>query len=198
MDSLTTRLIQIDTTVPYLPHRDIIFRIFRDVRFSNDQTPYKAHFSAAWSRTGRKGAYAAYYLHIEPGGRSFLGGGKWHPDSSELRLLRRSIDRHARSFKDALSDPDFIKLFGGIDGLFKTEDKLKRAPKDYPIDHPEIDLLKLKSFTVGAKLDDDAIFMGSGIVDIIAHMFTVLHPLITKLNSIVAPDIGSDYNSDTD
>ena len=112
--------------------------------------------------------------------------------------MRRSIDRHATSFKDALSSPDFIKLFDGIDGLFKTEDKLKRAPKDYPVDHPEIDLLKLKSFTVGAKLDDDAIFMDSGIVDIVAHMLTVLYPFITKLNSIVAPDIGSEYNSSTD
>ena len=198
MDVLTTRLTQIDTTVPYLPTRDIVFRIFRDVRFSNDQTPFKSHFSAAWSRTGRKGAYAAYYLHIEPGGNSFLGGGKWHPDSSQLGLLRRSIDRHAQSFRNVLADPEFVQLFGGIDGLLKTDDKLKRGPKDYDADHPQMELLKLKSFTASTKLDDDAILMDSGFVDVVIHMFTVLHPFITKLNSIVAPDIGSDYDSNSD
>jgi uncharacterized protein (TIGR02453 family) len=62
-----------DPTIPELPIKDIIYRIYRDVRFSADKTPYKTYFSVTWSRTGRKGPYAHYYLHIQPGGGSFFG-----------------------------------------------------------------------------------------------------------------------------
>jgi len=66
VESLTERLVEIDDTVPELPVKDIIFRIYRDVRFSKDPTPYKPFFSAAWSRTGRKGPYAHYYVQVSP------------------------------------------------------------------------------------------------------------------------------------
>ncbi|KAJ9239255.1 hypothetical protein DTO166G5_2424 [Paecilomyces variotii] len=67
VDSLTEKVIEKDETIPELPAKDLVFRIHRDIRFSNDPTPYKTHFSAAWSRTGRKGPYAAYYVHLQPG-----------------------------------------------------------------------------------------------------------------------------------
>jgi len=62
-----------DSTIPDLPIKDIIYRIYRDMRFSSDPTPYKPYFSVTWSRTGRKGPYAHYYLHLQPGGGSFFG-----------------------------------------------------------------------------------------------------------------------------
>lgn len=62
-----------DSTIPELPIKDIIYRIYRDMRFSSDPTPYKPYFSVTWSRTGRKGPYAHYYLHIQPDGGSFFG-----------------------------------------------------------------------------------------------------------------------------
>jgi hypothetical protein len=62
-----------DSTIPELPIKDIIYRIYRDMRFSSDPTPYKPYFSVTWSRTGRKGPYAHYYLHIQPDGESFFG-----------------------------------------------------------------------------------------------------------------------------
>jgi uncharacterized protein (DUF2461 family) len=62
-----------DSTIPDLPIKDIIYRIYRDMRFSSDPTPYKPYFSVSWSRTGRKGPYAHYYLHLQPGGGSFFG-----------------------------------------------------------------------------------------------------------------------------
>ncbi|KAF1991583.1 hypothetical protein K402DRAFT_128393 [Aulographum hederae CBS 113979] len=71
-EQLTAKIIEKDETVPELPVKDIIFRIYRDVRFSSDPTPYKTHFSAAWSRTGRKGPYAGYYVQISPT-RSLVG-----------------------------------------------------------------------------------------------------------------------------
>lgn len=88
IENLTQKLIEVDETIPELPPKDIIFRIYRDVRFSKDPTPYKPHFSAAWSRTGRKGPYAAYYIQIAPG-RSFLGR---HCKDSRQQRPARSID----------------------------------------------------------------------------------------------------------
>ena len=76
VEALTEKIIEKDDTIPELPPKDLVFRIYRDVRFSPDPTPYKSHFSAAWSRTGRKGPYACYYLQIKPKG-SFLGAGVW-------------------------------------------------------------------------------------------------------------------------
>lgn len=76
VESLTEKVIEKDETIPELPPKDLTFRIYRDVRFSPDPTPYKTHFSAAWSRTGRKGPYAGYYLQIKPKG-SFVGAGIW-------------------------------------------------------------------------------------------------------------------------
>ena len=140
MEALSTKLQEVDTTIPPLPLKDIIFRIYRDVRFSNDKTLYKDHFSAAWSRTGRKGPYAAYYLHLQPGDRSFIGllsekaiayfsGGKWHPDAGHLARIRHTILNRPGKFKKPILKPKFKKQFGGMSGLLTCEDKLKTAPK---------------------------------------------------------------------
>lgn len=131
VESTTQSIIEIDETVPELPIKDVIFRIYRDIRFSKDPTPYKVcpptlrhkrcldgadlpplqpHFSAAWSRTGRKGPYACYYVHCEPGS-SFIGGGLWHPEAQLVAKLRRSIDRHPNRWRRALGDPLLKKAF---------------------------------------------------------------------------------------
>ncbi|KAI4242068.1 MAG: hypothetical protein LQ352_007312 [Teloschistes flavicans] len=124
VDKMTERIIEVDDTIPELPPKDLTFRIYRDVRFSSDPTPYKTHFSAAWSRTGRKGPYAAYYLQIKPGG-SFLGGGLWSPEAAPLAALRRLIDKKAQKLKDVLMAADMRKEFLG--GIAKDEGKAVKA-----------------------------------------------------------------------
>ncbi|KAF8540053.1 hypothetical protein BDD12DRAFT_51441 [Trichophaea hybrida] len=130
----------VDDTIPVLPVKDLVFRIHRDIRFSNDQTPYKTHFSAAWSRTGRKGPYACYYLQIKPG-QSVAGGGLWHPESHALNLIRQSIDKHPNSLKSVLTGNGFAAEFFSypqrkdersiVQSFAKKngEDALKTAPK---------------------------------------------------------------------
>jgi uncharacterized protein (TIGR02453 family) len=104
VEALSEKIAEIDETVPELPPKDLVFRIYRDIRFSNDPTPYKTHFSAAWSRTGRKGPYACYYVQIQPGGSSFVGSGLWHPEAAPLALLRRNINRKPHLIKSVLSE----------------------------------------------------------------------------------------------
>lgn len=111
---LTQKVTEKDDTIPDLPAKDLTFRIYRDVRFSQDPTPYKTHFSAAWSRTGRKGPYAAYYLQIKPGG-SFVGGGLWCPEAAPLSLLRGDVLTKSHKLKKVLLDASIRKhLLGGI------------------------------------------------------------------------------------
>lgn len=125
VDVLTGKIAEVDETIPELPPKDLVFRIYRDVRFSSDQTPYKPHFSAAWSRTGRKGPYACYYVHIQPGGHCYVGSGLWHPEAAPLALLRTDIDQRSERLRAVLMDPSMRKhVFGG---LGKDEKKVIRA-----------------------------------------------------------------------
>ncbi|KAI9932599.1 hypothetical protein MW887_008844 [Aspergillus wentii] len=108
--TLTPKIIAFDSTVPELPPRDIIFRIYRDVRFSRDQRPYKSHFSAAFSRTGRRRPFACYYLHLDPGS-SYVGGGLWAPEPPTIQLLRQSIDERPEEWRRVLSSEPFTSMF---------------------------------------------------------------------------------------
>mgnify|MGYP001948832269 CR=1 FL=1 len=87
-----------------------LFRIYRDVRFSKDKTPYKPHFAGSFSRKG-KHLRGGYYLRIRPG-ESFLAGGFWEPNKEDLLRIRKEIEMDAADFRDILKDPEFVKLFG--------------------------------------------------------------------------------------
>lgn len=124
LEPLQQKIIEIDETIPELPPKDVIFRIYRDIRFSPDPTPYKTHFSAAFSRTGRKGPFAAYYIQIKPKG-CFVGGGLWMPEAAPLAKLRRDVDRKPHKIKQMLIDPGIRKEFLG--GIGPDEKKAAKA-----------------------------------------------------------------------
>lgn len=124
-----------------------VFRIYRDVRFSKDKSPYKTNFSAGMQREGklRRGGY---YISIKPG-ENFIGGGFWQPNKEDLARIRQDIASDDSEMRRIIAEPNFIELFGEMGG-----DKLKTAPRDYPKDHPAIDLLRHKSFIVGRSFTD--------------------------------------------
>lgn len=140
VETLTERISEVDETIPELPPKDLVFRIYRDIRFTPDPTPYKPHFSAAWSRTGRKGPYACYYVQIMPGGNNLVISGLWQPESGPLALLRNDIDRHPDRIKNILMNAGIRKsVFGGIANdekkavkaftSYNSESALKTKPK---------------------------------------------------------------------
>ncbi|RHZ53766.1 hypothetical protein CDV55_104146 [Aspergillus turcosus] len=187
VESLTEKISELDNTIPELPAKDIVFRIHRDIRFSKDPTPYKTHFSAAWSRTGRKGPYAAYYVHLQPGS-CFVGSGLWHPEADKLALLREDIDRNSHRLKTVLRSPDMRReVFNGIPDdekkavqAFVSQNKesaLKTKPKGYEGDNENIELLRLRSFTIGKPLSDSE-FMASNVQERIAAIIGVMEPFI--------------------
>ncbi|MCJ1434173.1 hypothetical protein MMC27_003540 [Xylographa pallens] len=197
VECLTEKIIEKDETIPELPPKDLTFRIYRDIRFSPDPTPYKTHFSAAWSRTGRKGPYAHYYVQIQPGG-SFVGAGIWHPEAEPLGLLRRAVDRKAQKLKTVLMDPLVRKeCLGGVGNDEKkvvkafcssnADNALKNKPKGYGADNPNIELLRLRNYTMGRKLKDEEVLGTKGITRI-TELIGILSPFVAHLNSVVMPD----------
>ncbi|KAK7409001.1 hypothetical protein QQX98_008820 [Neonectria punicea] len=205
----TETVADVDETVPELPVKDVIFRIYRDTRFSKDPTPYKPHFSAAWSRTGRKGSYACYYIHCEPGS-AFVGGGIWCPAWDKLLLLRQSVDRRPKAWRRVLNDPDFKRMFlpkvkkdakeKAVLRAFAAENKegaLTLAPSGYRRDHPDIELLRLKNFTVGKKIKDD-LFTSENAQEQLKEVLRPLFGYVSFLNSIVMPDPNLDEGADDD
>ncbi|PNS14802.1 hypothetical protein CAC42_2031 [Sphaceloma murrayae] len=210
IEVLTEKLTEVDDEIPELPVKDIVFRIYRDIRFSPDPTPYKPYFSAAWSRTGRKGPYAAYYLQIKPGGDSFLGGGSWFPESQPLSRLRTDIDRRPQRFKSILMDDRLRKEFLGgatrnekkvvqafTSAKMNKESALKTRPQGYAKDHADIDLLRLKNFTIGRQLEDEEV-VGAGFLEKVVDLVGVMKPFIHYLNSVVMPDPDADDDEDED
>ena len=159
--------------------KDCIFRIFRDVRFSKDKTPYKAHFGAFFSKGGRKYPGAGYYFHLEPGGKSFAGGGLWVPEAPLLKKVRQEIDYNFEEFKKIVDDKKFKKLFGSVNG-----EQLKTLPQGYTTDNPAIEYLKMKSFTVSCNIKDEEI-AGKGLVKKVNEVFTTMRPFVDFLNKAV-------------
>ena len=105
------------------------YRLYRDVRFSKNKDPYKTWFSASFSEGGRKSGYMDYYLHIEPGGKSFLGGGMYNPTPEQLAAYRQEVDYNGATLRGIVESPSFVKLFGEAEG-----DLLKKNPKGFDPD----------------------------------------------------------------
>ena len=143
-------LVKFDGDLAGLDPKKLPFRIYRDVRFSKDKRPYKTNMGAGFSPNGRLVQEPGYYLHFEPGNKSFVAGGIYQPDAANLVKIRQEIDYNAGRLKKIVKAKKFCMLFGDFDEF----DKLKTAPKGYPKDHSEIEWLKLKSFIVSKPFTD--------------------------------------------
>lgn len=136
-------LSKIDNTVSAdLDPKSCVMRIYRDVRFSLNKTPYKTNFGAGISQKGKNFNGPGYYLHIHPE-ECFIAGGCWMPEPEMLKSIRQELDYSGSDFSEIVTAPDFKNYFGEPD----QEYKLKTVPKGYTVDHPFIEYLKLKSFT---------------------------------------------------
>ena len=119
--------------------KESLFRIYKDVRFSKDKTPYNTHWHGSFKRATQK-LRGGYYFNINPGG-SFLAGGFWGPEPKDMKRIRQDIDLNYETWEKLLADKTLIKTFGKMTG-----DQLSSAPRGYARDHPAIDLLRYKQF----------------------------------------------------
>jgi uncharacterized protein (TIGR02453 family) len=171
------RIILFEPIMKGLEAKSCVFRINRDIRFSNDKSPYKSHFGAFIVRGGKKNGdkYAGYYFHIEPGA-SIMAGGAYTPPAPWLSVIREKISDSPEEFLKITSDKNFIKYFKSLDG-----EKLKTAPKGYPKDHPQIELLKYKSYLVVNEAPDKLV-LSRDYIDHVVNVFKAIKPLNDFLN----------------
>lgn len=158
-----------------LKGKDCVFRIYKDVRFSKDKTPYKTNFGASINPGGRKSLVAGYYLHCEPG-KSFLAGGVYMPEPNLLNAIRQEIDYNPDAFLKILKSASFKKYFKGLD----SEDALKTAPKGYDKEHPHIGILKNRHFVVSHELSDKQL-LDKNATKHILEGFKAMHPFLEYL-----------------
>ena len=163
-----------------------VFRIHRDIRFSQDKSPYKSH-AALWifHRAPGRGVGqtvdggAGFYYHLEPGA-SMVAGGLWMPPSPKLQMIRDAIVDDVDAWEAIVLDKAFVKRFGGL-----TEDDpgvmLKRLPRGYAPGHPAERWLRFKSFTVSRALSD-AEATGAKVVDVAMKDYAAMLPFTRWLN----------------
>ncbi len=178
IDELILSISSFDPSIGHHRAKDCVFRIYRDVRFSKNKDPYKTNFGAHITSAAKRSdihSRAGYYIHLEPG-KSMLAGGAYMPAKDWIKNIRSEIDHNAQELKAIVNNADFKKYFGELSG-----EKLKTAPRDYPKDHPEIELLRHKSFLAVHNMEDKKLdspeFLGH-----CAQVYRALKPLDDFLN----------------
>lgn len=169
-----------DNDIKNVDVKDCVFRIYRDIRFSTDKTPYKTHFGVyIASAGGRKSQRGGYYLHLDPAG-CFIAVGVWCPPPNILKALRQSVCDNIDELNEIRNEASFSTYFK----TFFEEDKLKKVPAGFPRDFPEPELLKLKHYMVEHKLNDD-ILNAPDLVSRLGEIARAGYPLNKFLNYTV-------------
>lgn len=180
IDELIPRLAQTESALLGLSSKETVFRIYRDVRFSHDKTPYKNHFGANLGPGGRKSKLAGLYVHIQPLGDSMAGGGIYMPEAPILKAIRNEIYQVPEELLEILDAPEFKTYYKGL----WEDDKLKTAPKGFPKDFEHIDLLKYKSYVVMGTLTLKDI-SHPDILEKLFAMHKAIYPMNRLINTII-------------
>ncbi|MBT8321734.1 MAG: DUF2461 domain-containing protein [Eudoraea sp.] len=161
-----------------------LFRIYRDVRFSADKTPYKPHFAGSYSRAGasRRGGY---YLRIRPG-ESFIAGGFWEPNKEDLLRIRKELEMDATEFRKVIGKGEFKKVWGELTG-----DEVKTAPKGFDRNHPDIDLIRKKGFIFVRNFTDQEV-ASSDFLQVVNESFKAIRPYFDFMSDILTTNLNGE------
>ncbi|KAG9064662.1 hypothetical protein KI688_002920 [Linnemannia hyalina] len=177
-------LLEADPDVMDQEPKQSMMRIHRDIRFSNDKTPYKDRFSSFFSKGGKKSIAAGYYFGVSSNGETFVGCGAWDIGSAALTRVRHGIIDHADRFNSILATDAIKRITGGktgIEALREGQTPLKTGPKGFDKDHPMIEFLKRKSFAVGRNFDDREV-VNEGFLEEVLSTFDACVDLVHILN----------------
>lgn len=177
---------QFDPSIKNVKPKDCIFRINRDIRFSNDKSPYKTNMGGYIVPGGRNAGNAGYYIHIEPE-NCFLAGGIYMPPTDRLKAVRTEIYENADQFKEIIYNKEFVKQFGDL----SVEDKLKQPPKGFPKDFADIDLLKYKHYSVLKAVSEKTVTSKSYLKETV-ETFRVMFPFILFINEAINYQLSKD------
>lgn len=161
-----------------------MFRIYRDVRFSKDKTPYKTHFAASFARAGasRRGGY---YLCIKPGG-SFMAAGFWDPNKEDLFRIRKELEMDAAPLRGIINDTDFKSVWGTMEG-----ETLKTAPKGFDKEDPNIDLIRYKQFIFTRHFADKEVLSADFLTTVDAT-FKAIRPYFDFMSLVLTTNLNGE------
>jgi uncharacterized protein (TIGR02453 family) len=157
-----------------------LFRIYRDVRFSKNKTPYNMHWSGSFKRATKK-LRGGYYFHIKPG-NSFLAGGFWSPEPNDMKRIRQDIELNYKDWKKLLANKMVAKTFGKLVG-----DRVTSAPRGYAKDHPAIDLLRHKQFLLKHEFTDKEV-CSPGFIFKANDVFKKMRPFFNFMSEVLTTD----------
>jgi len=172
---LIHRIAQFDPQLKFLTPKDCTYRINRDIRFSNDKSPYKTHLGSAFGHLAKNGSCPGYYFELRSDGQIMIGGGWYILDSAQLYKLRQAISEDAKPLLKILKNPEFKATFGELNG-----EKLKTTPKGFNPEDPQIELLRYKNYLAGRRINVSNL-SDEQIADEIIKTFKVLSPLVLYL-----------------
>jgi uncharacterized protein (TIGR02453 family) len=162
-----------------------LFRIYRDIRFSKDKSPYKRNFSGSFKRA-TKALRGGYYFHIEPG-NTFIAGGFFGPNPADLKHIRHHIALDESALREVLQNPEIKSYFGDMIG-----NKVKTSPRGFERDHPAIDLLSFKQYILRHDFSDNQT-LAPGFHKEMAAGFKNLLPFFTVMSEILTTDLNGHF-----
>ena len=177
--TLFDRMSETDKLVEMTPKK-MLFRIYRDIRFSKDKTPYKTGFSG---RMKRATPYlrGGYYFHISPG-NTVIAGGFWNPNAADIKRIREEIAADDREIREIIANPTFKKNFGQLEG-----DQVKTAPKGFSKEHPAIDLIRYKQFLLTRSFTDQETLSGE-FLDLAVATYQAMRPFFNYMSDVLTTD----------
>lgn len=161
-----------------------MFRIYRDVRFSKDKTPYKVHFAGSFHRLGAQNR-GGYYIRIKPG-ETFLAAGFWGPEKEDLFRIRKEFEVDASEFRDIIHEKSFKKIWGELEG-----DALKTAPKEFDKGHENIDLIRQKQFIFRRNFTDREV-LSPTFIDEIDKSYKAIRPYFDFMGDVLNTNLNGE------
>ena len=161
-----------------------VYRIYRDVRFSKDKTPYKTYWAGSFKRATHH-LRGGYYYQLQPG-KSYIAGGFFGPNSQDLLHLRKQISQDPEFLNSVIKNKSFKDTFGELTG-----EKVKTSPKGFSADDPAIELLRHKQFLVYKYLTDEEV-LGSKLVHMINETFQAMRPFFDVMSDYLTTDLNGE------
>lgn len=162
-----------------------VFRIYRDVRFSKDKTPYKTHFGGSFHRK-KPALRGGYYLHIAPNNKSFIATGFWEPNKEDLLRIRKEFEMDDEEIRKIVNHKSFKDVWGDFVG-----DEVKTAPKGFSKEHPAIDLIKKKQYIFTKKYTDKQV-LDSNFLTEVNNSFKTIRPFFDYMSAVLTTDLNGE------
>lgn len=182
-------LMQQHDTIENANGKKSLMRIYRDVRFSKDKSPYKTNWAGYFKRSTDK-LRGGYYFHLEPG-NCFVGGGFWKPESSDMKLIRDAIVADEKELREVLTNKKFVEHFGNTAESSEEKglhgERLKNVPKGYNKESSAGDLLKLKQFLLRKNFTDKEV-LSPDFANKVNETFIALRPFFDWMSYTLTHD----------